>query len=98
MLGLGMSPKDIFLHMLSKADDPCGGGHNMSEHFSSRQLRVVSPTACTGTQFLPAVAWPRAIKQQGFRRDRLRSLFGEGATSEGSFRSAQLGRPASSFR
>src|SRR5678816_4844302 len=25
MLGLGMTPKDIFLHMLSKADDPCGG-------------------------------------------------------------------------
>ena len=24
MVGLGMSPKDIFLHMLSKADDPCG--------------------------------------------------------------------------
>ena len=39
MVGLGMSPKDIFLHMLSKADDPCGGGRNMSEHFSSRKLR-----------------------------------------------------------
>ena len=48
MVGLGMSPMDIFLHMLSKADDPSGGGRNMSEHFSSRQLRVVSPTACTG--------------------------------------------------
>ena len=25
MVGLGMPLKDIFLHMLSKADDPCGG-------------------------------------------------------------------------
>src|SRR5262245_26962004 len=31
MVGLGMSSRDIFLHMLSKADDPCGGGRNMSE-------------------------------------------------------------------
>ena len=47
MVGLGMPIKDILLHMLSKADDPCGGGRNMSEHFSSKELRVVSPTACT---------------------------------------------------
>ncbi|HZI94175.1 MAG TPA: dehydrogenase E1 component subunit alpha/beta [Patescibacteria group bacterium] len=84
MLGLGMTPKDIFLHMLSKADDPCGGGHNMSEHFSSRPLRVVSPTACTGTQFLPAVGMARAIKQQGLDEIVYVSS-GEGATSEGEF-------------
>src|SRR5262245_66056439 len=42
VLGLGMTPKQVFLHMLSKADDPCGNGRNMSEHFSSRELRIVS--------------------------------------------------------
>jgi TPP-dependent pyruvate/acetoin dehydrogenase alpha subunit len=65
MVGLGMSPRDIFLHMLSKADDPCGGGRNMSEHFSSKALRVVSPTACTGTQYLQAAGMAKAVKAAG---------------------------------
>ena len=84
MVGLGMPLKDIFLHMLSKADDPSGGGRNMSEHFSSRDLRVVSPTACTGTQFLPAVGMARAIKCDG-RDEIVYVSSGEGATSEGEF-------------
>jgi 2-oxoisovalerate dehydrogenase E1 component len=84
MVGLGMPLKDIFLHMLSKADDPSGGGRNMSEHFSSRALRVVSPTACTGTQFLPAVGMARAIKTEG-RDEIVYVSSGEGATSEGEF-------------
>jgi hypothetical protein len=64
MVGLGMTPRDIFLHMLSKADDPCGNGRNMSEHFSSRALRVVSPTACTGTQYLQAAGMAKAVKKE----------------------------------
>lgn len=84
MVGLGMPLRDIFLHMLSKADDPSGGGRNMSEHFSSRELRVVSPTACTGTQFLPAVGMARAIRDDG-RDEIVYVSSGEGATSEGEF-------------
>src|SRR6188508_1038421 len=45
MVGLGMPPKDIFLGMLSREGDPNSNGRNMSEHFSSKPLRVVSPTA-----------------------------------------------------
>ena len=84
MVGLGMSPRDIFLHMLSKADDPCGGGRNMSEHFSSRALRVVSPTACTGTQYLQAVGMAKAVKAEG-KDEIVYVSSGEGATSEGEF-------------
>jgi len=84
MVGLGMPLKDIFLHMLSKADDPSGGGRNMSEHFSSGPLRVVSPTACTGTQFLAAVGMARAVKTDG-RDEIVYVSSGEGATSEGEF-------------
>jgi len=84
MVGLGMSPKDIFLHMLSKADDPCGGGRNMSEHFSSRALRVVSPTACTGTQYLQAAGMAKAVKAEG-KDEIVYVSSGEGATSEGEF-------------
>ena len=84
MVGLGMPPKDIFLHMLSKADDPCGGGRNMSEHFSSRNLRVVSPTACTGSQYLQACGMAKAVKADG-RDEIVYVSSGEGATSEGEF-------------
>ena len=84
MIGLGMSTRDIFMHMLSKADDPCGGGRNMSEHFSSPDLRVVSPTACTGTQYLPAVGRAKAIHADG-GDEIVYVSSGEGATSEGEF-------------
>src|SRR5262245_61378072 len=84
MVGLGMSPKDIFLHMLSKADDPCGGGRNMSEHFSSKKLRVVSPTACTGTQYLQAAGMAKAVKANG-TDEIVYVSSGEGAASAGEF-------------
>src|SRR5437016_2542943 len=63
-LGLGMPLKDIFLAMLSRDGDPNSNGRNMPEQFSSRVLRLVSQTACTGTQYLPAVGIARAIKME----------------------------------
>ncbi len=84
MIGLGMPLRDIFLGMLAKESDPNSRGRNMSEHFSSRELRVVSPTACTGTQFLAAVGMAKAVQADG--RDELVYVSsGEGATSEGEF-------------
>jgi len=84
MVGLGMPLEDIFLNMLAKGTDPAGGGRNMSEHFSSRALHVVSPTACTGTQYLAAVGMARAIRQER-RQEVVYVSSGEGATSEGEF-------------
>jgi len=84
MIGLGMPLRDIFTHMLSRAEDPSGGGRNMSEHFSSPGLRVVSPTACTGTQFLPAVGMAKAVHTDG-RDEIVYVSSGEGATSQGEF-------------
>jgi 2-oxoisovalerate dehydrogenase E1 component len=81
---LGLPIKDIFLHMLSREGDPCSNGRNMPEHFSSRKLNLVSQTACTGTQYLPAVGMAKAL-----RKDRSDAIVyvssGEGATSEGEF-------------
>src|SRR5436309_3530432 len=84
MVGLDMPLKEIFLGMLSRETDPNSRGRNMSEHFSSRELRVVSPTACTGTQFLPAVGMAKAIVQDG-TDEIVYVSSGEGATSEGEF-------------
>src|SRR2546425_11207801 len=84
---LGMSIKDIFLHMLSREGDPSSNGRNMPEHFSSRELNLVSQTACTGTQYLPAVGMAKALKKSGSDAVVYVSS-GEGATSEGEFAEA----------
>jgi 2-oxoisovalerate dehydrogenase E1 component len=84
MVGLDMPLPEIFQGMLSRRGDPNSEGRNMSEHFSSRELRVVSPTACTGTQYLPAVGMAKAIKAEG-RDEIVYVSSGEGATSEGEY-------------
>jgi 2-oxoisovalerate dehydrogenase E1 component len=81
---LGMPMKDIFLHMLSREGDPSSNGRNMPEHFSSRKLHLVSQTACTGTQYLPAVGMAKALRKDGSDAIVYVSS-GEGATSEGEF-------------
>jgi len=83
-VGLGLPLKDIFLGMLNRDGDPNSDGRNMPEHFSSRERRLVSQTACTGTQYLPAVGLARAVQHDGGDQVVYVSS-GEGATSEGEF-------------
>lgn len=83
-IGLGMPLKDIFLAMLTRGGDPNSNGRNMPEQFSSRELNLVAQTACTGTQYLPAVGMARAMAKD--RSDAIVYVSsGEGATSEGEF-------------
>ena len=83
-VGIGLSPKDIFLGMLGREGDPNSGGRNMPEHFSSRALNLVSQTACTGSQYLPAAGAAKAMRADG--SDAVVYVeSGEGATSEGEF-------------
>lgn len=84
---LGMSAKDIFLHMLSREGDPSSGGRNMPEHFSSRELNLVSGTASTGTKYLPATGAAKGLRKDGSDAIVYVSS-GEGATSEGEFSEA----------
>lgn len=84
VIGLGMALDDIFAGMLDREGDPNSAGRNMPEHFSSRRLKLVSQTACTGSQYLPAVGAARAVKLGG--GDEIVYVeSGEGATSEGEF-------------
>jgi 2-oxoisovalerate dehydrogenase E1 component len=83
-IGLGMPLKDVFLGMLSREGDPNSNGRNMAEHFSSRELNLVSRTAVTATQYLNAVGVARALREEGEGRV-VQVSSGEGATSEGEF-------------
>ena len=83
-VSLGMDLKNLFLGMLNRDGDPNSGGVNMPEQWSSRELKLVSQTACTGSQYLPAVGMAKACKENG--TDQLVYVSsGEGATSEGEF-------------
>src|SRR5436190_10823730 len=75
---------DIFLNILSREGNSSSNGRNMPEHFSSRKLHLVSQTACTGTQYLPAVGMAKALRKDGSEAIVYVSS-GEGATSEGEF-------------
>ena len=83
-VALGMPMKDVFLGILNRDGDPNSGGVNMPEQWSSRELKLVTQTACTGTQYLPAVGMAKACKTDG--NDQVVYVSsGEGATSEGEF-------------
>lgn len=81
---LGMPYKDIFLGLLNRDGDPNSGGLNMPEQWSSKELKLVAQSACTGTQYLPAVGAARALRYDGSDAIVYASS-GEGATSEGEF-------------
>ena len=83
-VSLGMDLKDLFLGMLSRDGDPNSGGVNMPEQWSSRELKLVSQTACTGSQYLPAVGMAKACKENA-KGQLVYVSSGEGATSEGEF-------------
>ncbi len=81
---LGMPYKDMFLGLLTRDGDPNSGGLNMPEQWSSRELKLVAQSACTGSQFLPALGAARAMRYDGSDAIVYASS-GEGATSEGEF-------------
>src|SRR5690606_11530679 len=49
VLALGMTPRDIFLHGMGRAADPSSGGRQMTGHYSSRRLRIVSGSSSVGS-------------------------------------------------
>jgi 2-oxoisovalerate dehydrogenase E1 component alpha subunit len=82
VLTAGMTPKDIFLGLFAKADDPSSGGRQMPSHWGSRRLNVISHSSPIGTQVPHAAGIAYAVK---FRNEDavVACWFGEGATSEG---------------
>ena len=86
-LGLGMTSKEQLLSFLSKADDPNSGGRQMPMHYGHKDLRIVSQSSPTGSQFLQALGSSLAAQY-----DKLKDIVyvssGEGTTSQGDFHEA----------
>lgn len=61
-LFLGLSPRDQFLSVMGKGEDPNSGGRQMPGHFSSRCLNIVTASAPVGVQYPQAVGTALAFK------------------------------------
>lgn len=83
-LHLGLTPEEIFLAALHRAEDPMTGARQMPSHFGKKELRIVTQSSPTGTQYLQAVGVALAAKKE--KIDEVVYVSGgEGSTSEGEF-------------
>lgn len=87
VLALGLTPKDVFLGLFGKADDPCSGGRQMPAHWGSRRLNILTGSSPISTQVLHATGVAYAKRYKG--EDAVAGTwFGEGGTSEGDWHGA----------
>ncbi len=87
VLQYGVSPYEVFLNFLARADDPSSGGRQMSNHYGHKKLRIVSQSSPTGTQYLQAVGCALGAKK--LEKDEVIYVSsGEGTTSQGDFHEA----------
>jgi 2-oxoisovalerate dehydrogenase E1 component alpha subunit len=84
---LGQTPRDHFLSLLGKRDDPNSGGRQMPGHFSDRDLNIVTASAPVGVQFPQATGTALAFKMRGEDGVVLTSG-GEASTSSGDWHEA----------
>src|ERR687894_3236026 len=62
---LGQTPRDQFLSLLGKKEDPNSGGRQMPGHYSSRRLNIVTASAPVGVQYPHAAGTALAFKMRG---------------------------------
>ncbi|HEX2916703.1 MAG TPA: thiamine pyrophosphate-dependent dehydrogenase E1 component subunit alpha [Chloroflexia bacterium] len=87
VLSLGMTPREVMLHQLSKADDPCSGGRQMPSHFGLARLNLVSVSSPVATQLTQAAGSAYASKV--LKDGKVTYTFvGDGGTSKGDFHEA----------
>jgi 2-oxoisovalerate dehydrogenase E1 component alpha subunit len=84
---LGQTPRDQFLSLLGKKEDPNSGGRQMPGHFSARELNIVTASAPIGVQYPQATGSALAFKMRGEDGVVLASG-GEASTSQGDWHEA----------
>lgn len=87
VLVAGFTPKDIFLGLFGKKDDPSSGGRQMPAHWGSKERNIITGSSPIATQVLHAagVAYSKKYKKEDAV---VGSWFGEGGTSEGDWHGA----------
>ena len=87
LVALGYSPRELMLDATGRAAGPFSAGRQMPFHWTSRRLRILSPSSSVGTQLPHAVGAALACQLRGEQAVTL-VTFGDGATSKGDFHEA----------
>ena len=87
VLVAGFEPRDVFLGLFGKAEDPSSGGRQMPAHWGSRRLNIITGSSPIATQVLHAagIALAKKLKREAAV---VGTWFGEGGTSEGDWHGA----------
>jgi 2-oxoisovalerate dehydrogenase E1 component alpha subunit len=78
----GLTPRDVFLGVFGKRQDPSSGGRQMPAHWGSKRLGILTGSSPIATQIPHAAGVAYAIKYRG-EDGVVGCWFGDGATSEG---------------
>ena len=82
LLVWGVTPKEVILHFLAKADDPMSGGRQMFAHWGYKDKRIMSLSSPQPNQVSHAVGMALASKYR--KEDSVTwTGFGEGSSSKG---------------
>ncbi len=87
VLALGMTPYEVFLAVLARADDPNSGGRQMPNHWGCKRLNIITGSSPIATQLPHAAGLAQASVIRGDDRVAV-SWFGEAASSKGDFHEA----------
>lgn len=87
VMAFGMTPREVMLGQLSKAEDPSGQGRQMPSHFGLPRLKIMTVSSPVATQLPQAAGAALASK---IRKDGAvtASFVGDGGTSKGDFHEA----------
>jgi len=84
---LGVSLEELFYSVFGRADCPATGGRQMPAHFGKKELRIITQSSPTGTQYLQAVGTAMGCVRDG-TDEVVYVSGGDGSTSEGEFHEA----------
>jgi 2-oxoisovalerate dehydrogenase E1 component alpha subunit len=84
VIAFGVTPRELFLSALAKADDPMTGGRQMPAHYGLARARILTSGSPVATQIPHAAGAALASK---IRDDGAVAItyFGDGASSKGDF-------------
>src|ERR671924_175220 len=84
VIAFGVTPRELFLSALAKAEDPMTGGRQMPAHYGLARARILTSGSPVATQIPHATGAALASKIRGDGGDSI-VYFGDGASSKGDF-------------
>jgi 2-oxoisovalerate dehydrogenase E1 component alpha subunit len=83
----GMSPADLLLGLMARANDPSSGGRQMPGHYGHPGVKILSTSSPVGTQYPHAagIAYASKLRKTG---EVTMVAIGEGGTSQGDWHEA----------